>query len=182
MTSGAGTTTNLIYIGIALLVIVRFLFRELRERKVRLRSIWIRPGILAAFTAVLIGVAFTVPHTNVGFLVLACAVGIVLGVITGMLVARSTTFRTAGERGAVLVKGNTTTVIVWIAAVALRFVARFAFAGSGASPAEQVELNAGLLALVTAAFVVVALEFHRAIDRLAPTLTQAQSQTQTRTL
>jgi hypothetical protein len=178
--SGASSTSTLVTLVVAALVVVRFLFRELRERKVRLRSIWIRPGILAAFTAVLIGVTFTIPHTNVSFLVLACAVGAVLGVVTGVLVARSTTFRSAGERGAVFVKGNTTTVIVWIAALALRFVARFAFAGSGASPAEQVELNAGLLALVTAAFVVVALEFHRAIDRFAPG--QSQAQTQTRSL
>jgi steroid 5-alpha reductase family enzyme len=178
MTNGsAGTTTTLITLVVAALVVVRFLFRELRERKVRLRSIWIRPGILGAFTVVLIVVAFTVPRTNMAFLALACVVGAALGVVTGMLVARSTTFRPADERGAVLAKGNTTTVIVWIAALALRYVARFAFAGSGASPAEQVELNAGLLALVTAAFVVVALEFHRAIDRLAPAQTQTQSQT-----
>jgi phosphatidylserine synthase len=178
MTGGsAGTTTNLITLLVAALVVVRFLFRELRERKVRLRSIWIRPGILAAFTVVLIVVAFTVPRTNMAFLALACVAGAVLGVVTGMLVVRSTTFRPADERGAVLAQGNMTTVIVWIAALALRFVARFAFAGSGASPAEQVELNAGLLALVTAAFVVVALAFHRAIDRLAPGQTQTQSQT-----
>ena len=173
---GSGTTSALITLVVVALVVVRFLFRELRERKVRLRSIWIRPGFVAVVTVGLIAVAVANPRTNLGLLVLACVVSAAIGVVTGMLVARSTTFRPAGERGTVLAQGNATTVIVWIAALALRYVARFAFAGSGASPAEQVELNAGLLALVTAAFVVVALEFHRAIDRLAP------EQTQTRTL
>jgi hypothetical protein len=181
MTGGsAGTSTNLIYLAVAALVIVRFLFRELRERRVRLRSIWIRPGITAAFTVLLIVVAFTTPSSDLGFLAVAGVIGAVLGIVTGTLIVRSTTFRTAGERGAVLAQGSMITVIIWIVALALRFVARFAFAGSGASPAQQFELNAGLLVLVTAAFVVVALGFHRAIDRLAPE--QTQTQTQTRSL
>ena len=177
---GPGTTSALITLVVAALVVVRFLFRELRERKVRLRSIWIRPGIVAALTAVMIAAAIGTRGTNLGLLAISLVVGAVLGIVTGSLVVRSTTFRSAPERGAVLVQGSITTVIIWIVALALRYVARFAFAGSGASLAEQFELNAGLLALVTAAFVVVALEFHRAIDRLAPE--RAQSQSQSRSL
>jgi hypothetical protein len=165
---GGGPNTTWITLALVLLVVVRFLFRELRQRKIRLRTVWIRPAILGVLTAVLIAGAFAIPGTNFALLAISLVVGAVLGVVTGTLVVRSTTFAPAGERGAVLAQGSIVTVIVWVIAIALRFVARLAFAGSGATPAAQFELNAGLLALVTAAFVVVALAFHRAIDRLAP--------------
>ncbi len=171
MNSGGGAAapnTTWITLAIVLLVVVRFLFRELRERKVRLRTLWIRPGILAVFTLLLAASAFAIPGTNFAVLAISVVVGAVLGVVTGTLVVGSTTFAPAGERGAVLAKGSIVTVIVWVVAIALRLLARFLFAGANAAPAAQVELNAGLLALVTAAFVVVALAFHRAIDRLAP--------------
>ncbi len=168
MTTGTSMNSTLITLAVVALVVVRFLFRELRERKVRVSTLWIRPGILAVFTLLLVAGAFAVRGVNLSVLALALLLGAVLGIVTGMLVARSTTFRPAGERGAVFAKGNTTTVIVWIVALALRFVARFAFIGAGATAVQQYELNAGLLGLVTAAFVVVAIQFHRAIDRLAP--------------
>jgi hypothetical protein len=165
---GPGTTSTWIYVGIAALVVVRFLFRELRQRTVRARTLWIRPVILAVLTLLMIAGAFAVRGANLGVLALALVVGAAVGVLTGKLVAGSTTFAPAGERGAVLARGSAITVGIWLAALALRFAVRFVFAGSGASPADQFELNAGLLGLITAAFVVVALEFHRAIDRLAP--------------
>lgn len=164
----AAPNTTWITLVIVLVVVVRFLFRELRQRTVRVRTLWIRPGILAAFTMVLIAGAFAIPGTNFAVLAISLVIGAVLGIVTGMLVVGSTTFAPAGQRGAVLAKGSIVTVIVWVVAIALRLVARYAFAGTGAGPAAQFELNAGLLALVTAAFVVVALAFHRAIDRLAP--------------
>jgi hypothetical protein len=161
--NGSGLNTTLITLAIVLVVVIRFLFR-----KVRVRTLWIRPGILAFVSVLLIAGAFWIPNLNLAVMGLAIAIGAVLGVVTGTLVVRSTTFAPAGERGVVLAKGSIVTVVVWVVAIALRLVARFAFAGSGAGPAEQYELNAGLLALVTAAFIVVALQFHRAIDRLAP--------------
>src|ERR1700676_2864252 len=108
---GSGTTSALITLVVVALVVVRFLFRELRERKVRLRSIWIRPGIVALFAVVLIAGAFFVPHVNLSLIALACLIGAVVGVVTGMLVARSTTFKPAGESGAVLAQGSMITVI-----------------------------------------------------------------------
>lgn len=168
MTGGAAGTNMLIYAALAALIVGRFLFRELRERTVRLRTIWIRPGILLTLTALLIAAAVAMPHVNAGVLAVAVVVGAALGVVTGTLVVRSTTFAPANERGAVRVKGSIVTVAVWLVAIALRLAARYVFTGTGAGPAEQFELNAGLLALIAAAFVVVALAFHRAIDRLAP--------------
>ncbi len=168
MTNGSGTNTTLITLAVVALVVVRFLFRELRARKVRVRTLWIRPGIVAVLTLLLIAGAFAVPGVRLGVVALSVLVGIAFGIGVGVLVARMTTFAPAGERGAVIAQGSIKTVVVWVVAILLRLLARFAFAGAGATPAEQYELNAGLLALVTAAFVVVAIEFHRAIDRLAP--------------
>ena len=168
MTNGPGTNTTWITLLIALVVVVRFLFRELRQRTVRVRTLWIRPGILAALTAILIAFGFVIPHVNAGVMLLAALVGALLGAITGALVVRSTSFAPANERGAILAKGSVVTVVIWVVALLLRFVARYAFAGAGADQAAQYELNAGLIALVTAAFVVVAILFHREIDRLSP--------------
>jgi hypothetical protein len=175
MNGGQGTSSALITLVVAAVVVVRFLFRELRERTIRLRTLWLRPGIVAVAAVALVVVALISPRTDRAILALACIGGAVVGVVAGLLVVRATTFRPAGERGAVLAHGSVTSVIVWIVALVLRYAARFAFAGSGASPAEQVELNAGLLALLTAAFVVVALAFHRAIDRLAPEREETQT-------
>ena len=172
--NGGAPNTTLLTLAIVLVVVVRFLFRELRQRKVRVRTLWVRPGIFALFSVLLLGGAFAVPHINFAVMALAVVIGAALGIVTGTLVVRSTTFAPAGERGAVLAKGSIVTVVIWVVALALRLVARLAYAGSGAGPAEQYELNAGLLVLVTAAFIVVALQFHRAIDRMAPEATPAR--------
>jgi hypothetical protein len=166
--SGSGINPALITLVIFLVVVVRFLFRELRERTVRVRTLWIRPGILAVLMVLLLAGDFAIPRVNAPVMLIAALVGAAIGVVVGVLVARSTSFRPAGERGAVLAKGSAATVVIWLVALVLRFVARYAFAGTGADAAAQYELNAGLVALVTAAFVVVAILFHREIDRLAP--------------
>jgi hypothetical protein len=174
MTNGTpGMNTTWLTLALVVVVVGRFLFRELRARKVRVRTLWIRPGILAVLTLVLIGSGFVIPHVSMGVVALSVLVGAAVGIGVGVLVARMTTFAPAGERGAAIAQGSFKTVIVWVVAIVLRLVARYAFAGAGASPAEQYELNVGLLALVTAAFVVVAVEFHRAIDRIAPETTRA---------
>jgi hypothetical protein len=165
---GPMSQTTIITLALVALVVVRFLYRELRQRKIRVRTLWIRPGILALFTALLIASAFAIPGVNLPVVAIAVAGGAAVGVVVGLLVAGSTSFAPAGERGAVLAKGSAVTVAIWIGAIVLRLIARYAFAGAGAGQAEQFELNVGLLALVTAAFVVVAIAFHRAIDRLAP--------------
>ncbi len=165
---GSGMNTTWISLVLAGFIVARFLFRELRARKIQVRTLWIRPGVVAVLTLVVIGAGFAIPHVNMGVVGLAVLVGAAVGIGVGLLVARMTTFAPAGERGAVIAQGSLKTVAVWVIAIVLRLLARYAFVGAGATKVEQYELNAGLLALVTAAFVVVAIEFHRAIDRLAP--------------
>ena len=170
-TGASGMNSTWITLAIVAVVVGRFLVRELRARTIRVRTLWIRPGILGVFTLVLIGLGFAIPRVSMGVVALSVLVGAAIGIGVGALVARLTSFAPAGERGAVIAQGSMKTVIVWVTAIVLRLLARYAFAGAGATPAEQYELNAGLLALVTAAFVVVAIAFHGAIDRLAPETT-----------
>jgi len=169
MTSGtSGMNTTWITLALVVIVVGRFLFRELRARTIRVRTLWIRPGILAVLTLLLIAGGVAIPYVSMGVVALSVLVGAAFGIGVGVLVARMTTFAPAGERGAVIAQGSIKTVVVWVIAIALRLIARYAFVGAGATQAEQYELNAGLLALVTVAFIVVAVAFHRAIDRLAP--------------
>ena len=172
--SAGGMSPALISLAVGLVVIVRFLFRELRERTVKVRTLWIRPGIIALLTVGFAVAAFARPSVNPGLFVLMLLAGAAVGVLTGVLVLGSTTFAPAGIAGAVRVRGSVVTVIVWIAALSLRLAARFV-GGAGADLTTQYELNAGLLALLAGAFIVVALGFHRAIDRLAPDATVART-------
>jgi hypothetical protein len=175
MSSGSAFQPTLATYAIVAIVVVRFLFRELRRRTISVRTLWIRPAILVALLALILWGAFAVPGASPPFIALAFVVGAALGVVTGLLVARSTTFAPSGRRGTVFAQGNAVTVIVWVCALALRLLARFVVGGAGATVAQQMELNVGLLALVAAAFGVVALEFHRAIDRLAPEGAEARA-------
>ena len=169
---GAGPNSTIVTLAIVLIVVGRFLMRELRERTVRASRVWIRPAVLFALFVLLLVAAFVSPKVNAGLSVPLMAMSVVIGagvgVVTGVLVVRSTRLTPAGEPGAVRAQGNLTTVAIWVVALALRFAARYAVAGAGATDAQQFELNAGLLALATAAFAVIAYLFHRAIDRLAP--------------
>ena len=169
MTGGAGPGTNaLVTIAVILLVVARFLYRELRERTVRLSSLWIRPGIFAAVTLFVIAGSFIVPGLNHPLVFMSIAAGIGFGMATGQLVLDSTSFTPSDRPREVRVKGSIGTVIVWLAAIALRMAARLVVGGSGGA-AAQFELNIGLIALISTAFVVVAIGFHRAIDRFSET-------------
>ena len=174
MTGGAGPGVNaLVTIAVILLVVVRFLYRELRERTVRLSSLWIRPGIFAAVTLFVIAGSLIVPGLNHPLVFMSVAAGLGFGMATGQLVLDSTSFAPSERPRAVRVKGSIATVIVWLAALALRLAARLVVGGNG-GPAAQFELNVGLIALIATAFVVVAMGFHRAIDRYAAAPTAPQ--------
>ena len=61
-------------------------------------------------------------------------------------------------------QGSPITFAIWIGAFAVRFIARFVVP-HGADPRTQLPLNAGTVALVATAFIVIALAFYRAIGR-----------------
>ncbi len=169
MNGNAAIGSNLFTLVIVAFVVVRFLMRELRARVIRLRTLWIRPLILVVLTAFFAYEAFARPFADAGLTALSLIGGAAAGAIVGALVVRSTAFEAAGEPHAVRARGSWLTVAIWLVALALRFAARFALSPSDprtpAGIAQFFALNTGLLALVTAAFAVVALGFYRAIDR-----------------
>ncbi|HZO94924.1 MAG TPA: hypothetical protein VFB22_14365 [Candidatus Baltobacteraceae bacterium] len=178
MTHSATTQANLITLAIIAIVVVRFLMRELRARVVRARTLWIRPAVLVVLTALLASTAFILPYGDRALTVFALAGGAVVGAVTGALVVRSTRFEPAGEPNAIRAHGSWVTAAIWIVALALRFAVRYALSPADPqSPAGQAQfsaLNAGLIALVAAAFVVVAAGFHRAIAAAGATNAPAE--------
>jgi len=173
MSGNTAMNGNLLTLAIVAIVVVRFLMRELRTRVVRASSLWIRPGILVLLTAFVAFTSFSLPSSDTALTVLALCGGAVAGAITGALVVRSTSFAPANEPAAVRARGSFATVAIWLIALLLRFAVRYVLSPadphSAAGQAQFFALNSGLVALVAAAFVVVALGFHRAIARLAGT-------------
>lgn len=123
--NGAGSPL-LVYAIVVLFVIARFLFRELRDRKVRVRRLFITPGLVALLGLLLVFSAASVAPHDALMLVAAVAVALVLGVGIGLAVGHFTTLRLGDEPGLVVVRGSAMTVAIWLAALALRMVVRLA--------------------------------------------------------
>jgi Protein of unknown function (DUF1453) len=155
---------SLIALAVAVFVVFRFARRELVERVVSARTLWIRPAVLVALTAYLVVLSSSLDPSGDGEMLLTLAAGGVLGVITGALVVRYTRFRAADRPWSVRVQGSRATFGIWIGALAVRLLARYALP-HGADPRAQLPLNCGTVALVAAAFVVIAIAFYAAIRR-----------------
>lgn len=166
MTGNSGSTnTTLITFIVIVFVVVRFLYRELKARIVQGRTLWVRPAFLVVVLALLTAAALKIPGAQPVEIVVGLIAGVVLGIVTGALVLRYTTFEAAGVPDAVRALGSTKTLVVWLVALALRFGFRLFFAHG--DDQVQFTLNVFTTALVTAAFIVVAFGFHRAIARFA---------------
>jgi len=153
-----GTLATALPLLLVLLIVVRFAFRELRERIVRIPTIWIRPALLLALSAYLVVLTMRLDPGDGAITASAVLIGAVL---------RNTTFAAAEVPNAVRVRGNRITLAIWLAAFLVRVLARFIYPGFG-DPVAQLPLNCGTVALVSVAFVVIAAEFHRQIVRLQP--------------
>jgi len=133
----------LFYLAILILIVGRFLLRELRERKLKLNQIFILPGILGLLALFLtVSTAGLFPQTRVlmaGETLITFGVG--LGV--GLAVAHFTTVRLGEVPGTVMVLGNGKTVAIWLGALALRFAVRFAV-----PPADVISTQSANVALV----------------------------------
>lgn len=156
---------SLITLLVAAFVVFRFAIRELKPRVIKSGvALWTRPAILIVLTVWLVWTTVTVDPAGTDQLVAALVAGAVLGVITGILIVRYTTFSPATVPNAVVASGSRITFAIWVAAFVVRFVARFAVP-HGADPRTQLPMNSGTVALVAVAFVVIAFAFHRAIGR-----------------
>jgi hypothetical protein len=137
------------YLAILVLVVGRFLLRELRERKLKLNQLFVLPGILGLLALFLtVSTAGLFPQTRVlmaGETLITLGAG--LGV--GLAVAHFTKVRLGDSPGSVLVLGNGKTVAIWLAALALRWAVRFAVPSSDVISTQSA--NVALVVMVAAA-------------------------------
>jgi len=165
--AGAGTIAAVLPLLLVALVVVRFAFRELRERTVSMAQIWVRPALLVALTGYLVVLTLSIDGRDDAITTMSLLTGVLLGAITGVAIVRNTTFAPAAKANAVKVRGNRATLAIWLAALAVRVLARYLYPGGGNLRA-QLPLNCGTVALVATAFVVIAIAFQREIVRLQP--------------
>jgi hypothetical protein len=161
MSGNSAAITTLLTVGIVALIVLRFAFRELRPRVVRARTLWGRPGLFAIL-ALLVGYQSLQTEPQPLTLFLSVALSVVVGLVVGAFVIRYTTFAPApaNTQPSVLAQGSWQTLVVWVVAIALRFAARLLIHGEGIG---ALALNAGLFALMAAAFAFVAYSFRRAM-------------------
>jgi hypothetical protein len=138
-----------------LIVVVRFLFRELRPRTIKIQSLWYRPGFLALLTIFLIWGGVRVGDPT-GELAVAVMIGIVAGIVVGWLVVASTTVQTGPRPQTLILHGSWITVVIWVVALVARLGVRFLTGGYTAA-ASSVVTSVGTIAMVTAAFAVFSL-------------------------
>ena len=143
----------LIYVGVALAIVARFAVRELRERRVRLARLFIVPAVAGIAALGLVYVAALAAPQDVLALALLCLAALGAGAAIGLAVARFTTVRVDPDVGTVFVRGSYATLAIWIAALALRWVARRAV-GTHDLGATTVA-NAALVVLLAVALGVV---------------------------
>ncbi len=143
--------SQLVYVIIIALVVARFLIRELRERKLRLRSLFVLPAIMGAIGVLLVVVA-ALRMQMLPVLAVAVLAALIVGSVIGMAVGRFTTLR-LGPPGFVFVRGSAATVAIWLAALALRAAARLAV---GSHDVDTLTIaNAALVVMLATALGVV---------------------------
>jgi hypothetical protein len=155
-----------ITIGFIGLIVLRFLIRELRERRVRTNTIFVIPAILGGLAVWFGYLTVTLAPSVVSVLPIAIAASLVVGAGLGLAVAHFTTVR-VGPPGIIFMRGSWITVMIWIVALLLRMLGRYAVTGSatgmmstssgragGVSPDSWL-LNTALIVLLAAAMVVV---------------------------
>jgi hypothetical protein len=153
---GSFATPSLVALGVTVLLVFRFARRELRERTVRSRTLWVRPAILLAITAYLVVLSVQLDPRGDGELAAVLAAGGALGVVLGWAIVRNTRFSPAAAPNAVRMIGSPVTFAIWIGGLAIRLLARYVLP-QGADPRAQLPLNCGTVVMTTVAFVVIAL-------------------------
>jgi drug/metabolite transporter (DMT)-like permease len=137
---------------IGALVIGRFLLRELRERRFLISRIYLVPAILGIIGIVLVIFASIAHPDTIPVIAIACVVALALGAVIGYGVARNTTVRVTDDPTVLFVRGSVATVVIWLAALAIRLVARIPFLSDPSRYTHWGEaLNAALLILLASA-------------------------------
>jgi hypothetical protein len=137
------------YLVILALVVGRFLFRELRERKIVLARIFLVPAIVGCLAIfLLVTTAMQFPTTDILLAGETClTLGIGLGV--GLAVGHFTKVRLGEKPGIVYVLGSWQTIAIWLGALLLRLLARFFISFDDRT--AQLAANSALVVMVAAA-------------------------------
>ena len=125
-------------IAIAVFVVVR----QLSERRVRVRSIWLLPAIMVLLSAELVAADGLTTPSDVALLIAIMAAGAGIGWYQGT----HTTVRVDRAAGSMFVKASPLGAIIWAVVIVFRMVVRLAAGGNSASPGGAF-LTAALLAL-----------------------------------
>jgi hypothetical protein len=141
-------------LAILIVVVLRFLARELRERRVRMSMLFVIPGFLGLIALWLCYLTLTRAPQFSGELALEALAALVVGTGIGLAVAHFTRVRSGGPN-LVLIRGSWITVAIWIGALLLRLAGRAAFATSNLD--TQLLLNSGLVLMLAFATTVVRL-------------------------
>ncbi len=137
---------------VGLLVIGRFLMRELRERRFLISRIYLVPAILGLIGIVLVVLAAMAHPDTIPVIAIACVAALALGAVIGYGVARNTTVRVTEDPTVLFARGSVATVVIWLAALAIRLVARLPFLSDPSRYTHWGEaLNAALLILLSSA-------------------------------
>jgi len=144
-----------------LLVVGRFLARELRVRRMALSRLFVLPVIFACIVIFLVAVTMQQDHGQIFALAIGSLAGIVAGTGIGLAVAHFTSVTPGPVPGVVLVKGSATTVAIWIFALLLRLVPRLILGASPHTPGTFLMLNAVLLVMLAIAIFTVRLQILR---------------------
>jgi len=156
MQAAAFDSQRFAYVLVAALVVGRFLFRELRERKMRVKTVYVLPIIVGAVALYAIGLAYFLVPALVLPLAIGCVSALAVGGAIGVAVAHLTTVRVTDDRSVVYVRGSYATVAIWLGGLALRLAVRvLAFHGSATADVEhfgtELVANAALLIMIGAA-------------------------------
>ena len=144
-----GSSPVLIYAIAGVAIVLRFAFRELRDRPMHVGRLFIVPCIVAVVALLLVGFAAVAAPHAVLQLAGAVVLAIVLGFGIGSAVGHFTTLRLGERPGFVVVRGSAVTVAIWIGAVALRVAVHLAVPRYDL--ADATIANAALIVLLAAA-------------------------------
>ena len=155
--NGSPTPSFWLYAAIAALAVLRFLTRELRERKLRKATVYAIPIVLAILAGLSSFATLQAAPWESGRLTIAVIAALIVGLPFGLAVVHYSTVRRGESPAVFYAKGSATTVGIWIAALLLRMLGR-AIVGT-ADQGNVFVLNTALVALLASAIFVVRLRF-----------------------
>ncbi len=142
-------------------VVLRFLLRELRVRKIATSRLFVLPAIFGLLVVALVYLTLSESPDQLVPLVIGSLAAILVGIGIGLAVAHFTSVQAGPVPGIVLVRGSPTTVAIWIAALLLRLVPRLILGATNHTQGTTLMLNAVLLVLLAVAIFVVRVQIAR---------------------